>query len=48
MFELTKEEEKTLRSQIVTLKRGQHSKYWPFVFTEQGVGMSTPLFVKPV
>ena len=41
MFELTEEEWTTLRSQIVTLKtgRGQHSKYLPFVFTEQGVAM---------
>jgi hypothetical protein len=37
MFELTSEEEKALRSQIVTLKRGQHSKYSSFAFTEQGV-----------
>jgi hypothetical protein len=31
----------SLRSQIVTLKsgRGQHSKYTPYVFTEQGVAM---------
>jgi hypothetical protein len=28
-----------LRSQIVTLKRGQHLKYLPFAFTEQGVAM---------
>jgi hypothetical protein len=28
-----------LRSQIVTLKRGGHSKYLPFAFTEQGVAM---------
>jgi len=30
-----------LRSQIVTLKkgRGQHRKYLPYVFTEQGVAM---------
>ena len=28
MFELTKEEYKSLRSQFVTLKRGQHSKYF--------------------
>jgi len=28
-----------LRSQIVTLKRGQHSKYLPFAFTEQGVAI---------
>ena len=32
---------KSLRSQIVTLKsgRGQHLKYLPYVFTEQGVAM---------
>jgi hypothetical protein len=28
-----------LRSQIVTLKRGQHRKYLPYAFTEQGVAM---------
>ena len=39
MFELTKKENLSLRSQNVTLKRGQHSKYLPFVFTEQGVAM---------
>lgn len=42
MFELTKDEFESLRSQIVTLKnkgRGQHSKYMPFAFTEQGVSM---------
>ena len=39
MFELTKEENDILRSQFVTLKRGQHSKFLPFVFTEQGVAM---------
>jgi len=39
MFELTQEEYQSLRSQIVTLKRGQHSKYLPFAFTEQGVAM---------
>jgi len=37
MFELTKRENQSLRSQNVTLKRGQHSKYLPFTFTEQGV-----------
>ena len=30
IFELTKEEKQSLRSQNVTLKRGQHSKYLPF------------------
>ncbi|MGD9078639.1 MAG: ORF6N domain-containing protein, partial [Desulfobacterales bacterium] len=35
----SKKEYQSLRSQNVTLKRGQHSKYLPFVFTEQGVAM---------
>ncbi len=39
MFELTKKEQDSLRSQFVTLKRGQHSKYPPFAFTEQGIAM---------
>src|SRR5690554_5229941 len=40
-FQLTPEEWEVLRSQIVTLNagRGQHRKYLPFVFTEQGVAM---------
>lgn len=41
MFQLTGEEAARLRSQIVTLKtgRGQHWKYLPYAFTEQGVSM---------
>ena len=41
MFKLTPEEWEFLRSQIATLEkgRGQHKKYFPFVFTEQGVAM---------
>jgi hypothetical protein len=41
MLQLSKEEADFLRSQIVTLKkgRGQHSKYLPYAFTEQGVAM---------
>ena len=42
MLECTLEEWKVLRSQNVTLKedgRGQHRKYTPKVFTEQGVYM---------
>ncbi len=39
MFQLTKEEDNSLRSQNATLKRGQHSKYLPYAFTEQGVAM---------
>jgi hypothetical protein len=39
MFQLTKEEYNSLKSQIVILAKGQHSKYLPFTFTEQGVAM---------
>ena len=41
MFQLTREEYKSLRSQFVILEsgRGQHKKYLPRVFTEQGVAM---------
>jgi hypothetical protein len=41
MFQLNKDAVDFLRSQIVTLKkgRGQHSKYLPYAFTEQGVAM---------
>ena len=40
MFQLTQEEyQNFLRCQFGTLKRGQHSKYLPYVFTEQGVAM---------
>jgi len=38
MFQLTKEEFKNLRSQIVTSNRGGR-RYLPYVFTEQGVAM---------
>jgi hypothetical protein len=41
MFQLTADEAGLLRSQIVTLKsgRGQHAKYLPYAFTENGVAM---------
>ena len=41
MFQLTNNEYESLRFQIGTLKvgRGQHRKYNPYVFTEQGVAM---------
>ncbi len=39
MFQLRKEEHDSLRSHFGTLKRGGHSKYFPYVFTEQGVAM---------
>jgi phage regulator Rha-like protein len=43
MFQLSQEEYSSLRSQNVTLKRGQHRKYFPFAFTEQGVAMLSGL-----
>jgi hypothetical protein len=41
MFQLTPEELDSLRSHFATLKtgRGQHRKYLPYAFTEQGVAM---------
>ncbi len=39
MFQITADEYRSLRSQFVTLKRGEHSKYLPYAFTEQGVAM---------
>jgi phage regulator Rha-like protein len=41
MFQLNFQNVAALRSQIVTLKtgRGQHRKYAPYVFTENGVAM---------
>ena len=47
MFQLTEQEVRALRSQIVTLDdasgrsrgRGRHAKYLPHAFTEQGVAM---------
>jgi len=42
MFEITREEYNSLRSQFVTLNkvgRGQHSKYNPFAFTQEGIAM---------
>ncbi|MEK6615705.1 MAG: ORF6N domain-containing protein [Bacteroidota bacterium] len=40
MFRLTKEEYDSLRFQFETLKRGKHSKYLPYAFTEHGVAMA--------
>ncbi len=39
MFELTIEENESIRSQIGTLEKGRHSKYSPFAFTEHGILM---------
>jgi hypothetical protein len=49
MFQLIKDESDALRSQIVTLKlgRGQHRKYLPYAFTEQGVAMLSSVLHSP-
>jgi phage regulator Rha-like protein len=39
MIQLSKEEYDSLRCHFGTLKRGEHSKYLPYAFTEQGVAM---------
>jgi len=39
MFQLSKEEYDSLRFQFETLKRGEHSKYAPYAFTEHGITM---------
>ena len=39
MFELSYEENDALRCQFGTLKRGGHSKYLPYAFTELGIAM---------
>jgi len=39
MLVLTTGEYSSLRYQSGTIKRGQHSKYLPYAFTEQGVAM---------
>ena len=41
MFEITREEYNSLRSQFASLEkgRGKYTKYQPFAFTEQGVAM---------
>ena len=47
-FQLTEEEIQSLRLQIATLNkngRGQHRKYMPYVFTEQGIAMLSGLLI---
>jgi hypothetical protein len=39
MFELSQQEYESLRRHFGTLKRGEHSKYLSYAFTEQGVAM---------
>jgi hypothetical protein len=45
MLRLTKDEEISLRFHFGSLKRGQHTKYLPYAFTEQGVAMLSSGFL---
>ncbi|HEV7405254.1 MAG TPA: ORF6N domain-containing protein [Chthoniobacteraceae bacterium] len=47
MFQLTAEEAEALRFQFGTLKRGQHVKYLPHVFTQEGVSMLSGVLRSP-
>jgi hypothetical protein len=49
LFQLTAGETDSLRSQIVTLKsgRGQHRKYLPYAFTENGAIMAANVLNSP-
>jgi phage regulator Rha-like protein len=49
MFELTREEYNSLRTQFATLEtgRGKYSKFNPFAFTEQGVAMLASVLNNP-
>lgn len=49
MFQLTKEEALSSRSQIATLneQRGQNIKYLPYAFTENGVAMLSSVLRSP-
>ena len=47
IFQLTASEWDSLRSQFATLKRGQHRKYRPYVFTEHGAIMAATVLNSP-
>ncbi|MDX2226908.1 MAG: ORF6N domain-containing protein [Verrucomicrobiae bacterium] len=47
MFQLTEKEWNSLRLQNATLKRGQHRKYMPYVFTEHGAIMAATVLNSP-
>jgi len=47
MFHLTPEEYQSLRFQLGILKKGQHSKYLAYAFTEQGVAMLSSVLNSP-
>ena len=47
MFQLTWKEAQGLRSQFATLEPGDHLKYLPYAFTEQGVAMLSSVLNSP-
>ena len=47
MFQLTAEEAEALRFHFGSLKRGQHFKYMPQVFTQEGVAMLSGVLRSP-
>jgi len=47
-FQLTQEEYEILRSQIVTLRHGEHSKYLPYAFTDNGLSMLSSVLNSPL
>ncbi|MFI5364281.1 MAG: ORF6N domain-containing protein [Candidatus Binatia bacterium] len=47
MFQLTPEEAEALRFHFGSLKRGQHFKYLPRVFTQEGVSMLSGVLRSP-
>ena len=47
MLQLTVDEAEALRFQFGTLKRGQHYKYLPLVFTQEGVAMLSSVLRSP-
>lgn len=50
MFVLTKDEYNSLRCNFFTIKngRGQHSKYLPYAFTQEGIAMLSGLLRTPI
>jgi len=47
MFQLTADEAEALSFQFGSLKRGQHFKYLPQVFTQEGVAMLSSVLRSP-
>jgi hypothetical protein len=47
MFQVTADETAALRFQFGSLKRGQHFKYLPQVFTQEGVAMLSSVLRSP-